>query len=167
MALMFTELVLASDLPTIQKIQAVSNTEANHTPRTIASLVETANRGDLLVVRIADEIIGWGIRENLTENLKEVGLMFIQPKYRSAAAFNLLARALSETPEALVLASYDPALIRHSVVEYGFREVSLITVILRSRGKFLTKRINSASRRAVAAHVQKAKPRFALRESLK
>lgn len=165
MAQIATALLPATALEVISEIYKTSLVEPNHTPRSIESLTATAARGDLVILEQNGTLAGWGIREDLTRELKEVGLMFIKPEFRSASTFIALARELSNVPVALILATYDEALIRQAVLEFGFREATLLQVILRSRGRFLTKRLNRTSRRAVAEHTRNAKPLFAIRES--
>jgi hypothetical protein len=62
-----------------------------------------------------------------------------------------------------VLATYDQALIRQAVLEFNFREAGLFEVIIRSRGKFITKRFARGSRKAVKEHRSQGKALFAIR----
>jgi hypothetical protein len=153
-----TEVLLA-----VPEIYATSVSHPNLTPRTLDQLKAIASRGDIVLIKANEDLIGWGIREVLTKNLKEVGLMFIKPEFRTASAFAALARGLAADSGGLVLASYDPSLIRHAVLEFGFREANLIQVIIKSRGRFLAKRLSKDSRRAVAGHLKSSKPLFAIR----
>jgi hypothetical protein len=167
MALIATTALGDSIEAVLAEIHKTSTTEKNLTPRSIESLKVTASQGDLILLKADEALAGWGIREQLQPGLKEVGLMFIKPEYRSALSFIVLARALSNTPDALILATYDPALIRQSVLKFGFREISLFQVVLKSGGKFITKRLNRSSRAAVSEHTRRAKPLFSFREKIK
>jgi hypothetical protein len=137
--------------------------DPNLTPRSLETLGEIANKGDLVLIKVDDKVAGWGIREVLTKNFKEIGMMFIKPEYRSPGAFIALARGLADDPSSMVLATYDKALIRQAVLEFNFREVGLLEVIIRSRGRFITKRLTKASREAVTEHRSQGKALFAIR----
>lgn len=150
-------------------LEEIHNTvlaENSLTPRSVESLRAVAQAGDLVILKNDNQLVGWGIREELRPGLKEVGLMFIKPEFRSAASFILLARELANVSDGLILATYDAALIRQAVIEFGFREASLMQVIIASRGRFVTKRLNSSSRSAVAQHTKTGKPLFATRDGV-
>jgi len=150
-------------------LEEIHNTvlaENSLTPRSVESLRAVAQAGDLVILKNDNQLVGWGIREELRPGLKEVGLMFIKPEFRSAASFILLARELANVPDGLILATYDAALIRQAVIEFGFREASLLPVIIASRGRFVTKRLNRSSRTAVAQHTKTGKPLFAIRDGV-
>lgn len=163
MALVATPVLEGSIQEILEEIQHTSLIETKLTPRSAESLQLVAHAGDLVILRHENQLVGWGIREELRPGLKEVGLMFIKPDFRSASSFILLARELANVPDALILATYDAALIRQAIIEFGFREASLFQVIVASRGSFVTKRLNRASRTAVAQHTKSAKPLFAIR----
>lgn len=135
----------------------------NLTPRSLEALLDIAEKGDLVLIKVDNQVAGWGIREVLTKKFKEIGMMFIKPEYRSPSAFIALARGLADDRSAMVLATYDKALIRQAVLEFHFREAGLLEVIIRSRGRFITKRLSPASRRAVAEHRSQGKAMFAIR----
>ena len=147
----------------VTEIYETSVSHPNLTPRSLEELKAIAMRGDIVLIKANETLIGWGIREVLTKTLKEVGLMFIKPEFRSASAFSALAKGLAEDPGELILATYDPSLIRHAVLEFGFKEANLVQVVIKSRGRFLAKRLSKDSRRAVAGHLKEFKPLFAIR----
>jgi hypothetical protein len=147
----------------LPEIYEIGFSDPNLTPRSLATLGKLASQGDLVLIKVDNKVAGWGIREALTKNLKEIGMMFIKPEYRSPSAFITLARALAADPTAMVLATYDKALIRQAVLEFNFREVGLLTVVIRSRGRFITKRLTRSSRKAVVEHRSQGEALFAIR----
>lgn len=149
----------------VSEIMETASTEPGLTPRPFAELRAAATRGDIVVLRHDGDLIGWALREVLRPGLLEIGLMYVKPAHRSPTAFIRLARALADVPEALVLATYDPAMVRLAVREFGFRETTLRQVIAKSRGRFLLKRLSAPSRRAVRDHTRVARPLFAIREA--
>jgi len=163
MALVATPVLEGAIENILEEIHTTVLAENSLTPRSVESLRAAAQAGDLVILNNDNQLVGWGIREELRPGLKEVGLMFIKPEFRSAASFILLARELANVSDGLILATYDAALIRQAVIEFGFREASLMQVIIASRGRFVTKRLNSSSRAAVAQHAKTAKPLFAIR----
>jgi hypothetical protein len=163
MALVATPVLEGAIENILEEIHTTALAENSLTPRSVESLRAAAQAGDLVILKNDNQLVGWGIREELRPGLKEVGLMFINPEFRSAASFILLARELANVRDSLILATYDAALIRQAVIEFGFREASLMQVIIASRGRFVTKRLNSSSRAAVAQHTKTAKPLFAIR----
>jgi len=144
----------------LAEIARFAATEPALTPRPIEDLRAAASRGNIVVLRH-----GWAVREVLRPGLAEIGMMYIKPAFRTPAAFIRLARELTNVPEALILATYDSALLRLAVLEFGFREASLGQVIMRSRGRFLVKRLSAESRRAVREHTRTARPLCAIREA--
>ena len=164
MALVATALSAAADnVATIQEICDRSASESSLTPRSLETLRAVANSGDLIVLLNDGSLAGWAIRERLTPKVKEVGLMFVKPEFRSPTAFALLAREVTNDPAELLFATYEPALIRFVIAELGFRASSLWQLTLRSRGRFITKRLSRETRAAVAEHTRTAKPLFAIR----
>lgn len=149
----------------LAEIARFAATEPALTPRPFEDLRAAASRGNVVVLRHDGGLIGWGVREVLRPGLTEIGMMFIKPAFRTPAAFIRLARELANVPEALILATYDSALVRLAVLEFGFREASLGQVIVRSRGRFLVKRLSAESRRAVREHTRTARPLCAIREA--
>ena len=137
--------------------------EPGLTPRSRRALRKVANSGDLILLWSEGNLAGWGVRERLAPGVKEVGLMFVKPEFRSAVAFAELARELTTDRATLVMASYDPALIRYVVAKLGFRKATLGNVALRSWGGFITKRLSKTARTAVRRHTGQAKPLFAIR----
>ena len=147
----------------LPEIHEMGFRDPNLTPRSLEALDEIVAKGDLVLIKSNNQVAGWGIREELTKNFKEIGMMFIKPEYRSPSSFIALARGLANDPCAMVLATYDQALIRQAVLEFNFREAGLLEVIIRSRGKFITKRLARASRKAVKEHRSQGKALFAIR----
>lgn len=164
MALSVTSTVNVREIESILRdISSTAITEPGLTPRPIAVLRAAAVRNDLVVLLADGVLAGWGVRETLCPGLKEIGLLYVKPAFRSPSAFMLLARELAETPDALVLATYDPALLRLAITEFDFRPATLGRVVVQSSGKFITKRLTRASRRAVREHTREATPLFAIR----
>ena len=149
----------------LAEIARTAVTEPELTPRPIEDLRVAASRGNVVLLRHDGELIGWAVREVLRPGLFEIGMLYITPTFRTPAAFICLARELANVPEALILATYDPALVRLAVLEFGFREASLGEVIIRSHGRFLSKRLSAESRRAVREHTRNARPLCAIRET--
>ena len=147
----------------IQEIGRLTSTSDDLTPRSEAALRAVAKNGDLIALYNDGTLAGWGIRERLCPGVKEVGLMFIKPEFRSATAFAALTDALGNDDSTLVIATYDPALIRNLIAKHGFKTSTLAKVAWISRGRFITKRLSRETRQAVASHTAKAKPLFAVR----
>ncbi|MEO0024706.1 MAG: hypothetical protein RL196_1147 [Actinomycetota bacterium] len=137
--------------------------EPGLTPRSRRALQKVANSGDLILLWSEGNLAGWGVRERLAPSVKEVGLMFVKPEFRGAVAFAELARELTNDRATLIMASYDPALIRYVVAKCAFQRASLGDVALRSWGRFITKRLSKTARTAVRQHTSLAKPQFAIR----
>lgn len=147
----------------VMDIAATALSEPGLTPRPIAEISAAAARGDLVVLHDDNVVAGWGVRETLRPGLKEIGLLYVKPTFRSPSAFMLLARELAAAPDALVLATYEPALVRLAITEFEFGPATLGQVVAKSRGQFLVKRLSRDSRRAVRDHTRNAKPLFAIR----
>lgn len=161
-----TSIIHPADVDNVlAEIARTAVTERELTPRPIEDLRAAASRGNIVLLRHDGELIGWAVREVLRPGLSEIGMLFITPAFRTPAAFIRLARELANVPEALILATYDTALVRLAVLEFGFREASLGEVIIRSRGRFLTKRLSAESRLAVREHTRHARPLCAIREA--
>lgn len=146
----------------ISEIERISQEEKTLTPRGVRKLEELANSGNLAQITQDELLIGWAVVEPLTSNYAEVGLVYIKPQYRSAEVFNQLMKLLATRPERMILATYDASLIRYVKHAWKAKQVSLLQVILLSRGKFITKRLDKQSRKAIRQKLEADKPLYAI-----
>ncbi|MFM8927300.1 MAG: hypothetical protein ACKOFA_03765 [Rhodoluna sp.] len=149
-------------LDLVKEISRVSNQQSELTPRSQKSLAQAALKGNLAQIYESEKLIGWALVEPLTKNLAEIGLVYIDPKFRSASTFNLLMKLVASRPERMLLATYDKDLIRYVRTVWRAKEITLWKAITLSRGKFLGKRMNLASLRAIGRKVKRSKPLIAV-----
>ncbi len=150
---------------TIDEIERMSLASKELTPRSRARLERAARQGNLVVAFSADTLAGWGIREPVSRNTSELGMTFVKPEYRDTDAFELLARELTNTKRKLVMATYRKDLQQYTIDHLGFKPSDLFEVIKVSRGGFLLKRMNPASRRSIQHRMRDSKPLFAIRDA--
>lgn len=163
MALTATFKVPSAELPAIVKeIFEVSSAQAELTPRSIERLTALAQAETLALVYQDQKLIGWAAIERLTKNLSEIGMVYIKPEYRSPEAFNALMQLVAARKDNYLLATYDQALIRYVKNAWQAKETNLFGAILRSHGKFLTKRMNSESRKSINKRLKHSKPSYAI-----
>lgn len=146
----------------VQEIFQISSKQPELTPRNIETLIELANGGGLALVFVSDELAGWAAVEPLTDNLCEVGMVYVKPEFRSAEVFTALMNLVASRKERMLLASYDPALIRYVQTVWNAKKTNLLGAVIASRGRFITKRLNSSSRKAIQRKMQTGKPLFAI-----
>lgn len=145
---------------TVAEIYNTSLVQPELTPRSKEELLALARGGNLAQVYVDGKLAGWGAFEPLIKNVHEVGLVYIKPEYRTTEVFNALMHVIGVRPEDKVAASYDPAYIRYVVRAWGGKYSSLAEVTWRSRGKFLTKRMNAASRKSIQNRMKDSKPKY-------
>ena len=146
----------------IQEIFTTSQKQPELTPRSPEILRDLVKNENLAVIYVDGELAGWAACEPLTANVAEVGMVYIKPEFRSAAVFNELMQLISSRPEKMLLATYDRALIRYVVRVWKAKQINLLAAIILSRGKLITKRLNSDSRKAIRSKLQKSKPLYAI-----
>jgi hypothetical protein len=146
----------------IQEIFNTSQDQSELTPRSISVLRDLAQRQALAVVFVDQVLAGWAAVEPLARNLSEVGMVYVKPEFRGAAVFNKLMQVIAARPERMLLATYDKSLIRYVVSAWQAKQTNLFGAIVLSRGKFLTKRLNAASGKAIRNKLQKSKPLYAI-----
>ena len=146
----------------IAEILQVSQSQVELTPRNRTVLENSAKAGNLAQLYSDKQLIGWALIEPLTRNLAEVGLVFIYPEFRSAGSFNVLMKLIASRPERMLLATYDQNLIRYVCQAWEAKRLNLFQVAFISRGRFITKRLNRASLRAIGDKVKKNKPLYAV-----
>lgn len=146
----------------VKEIFTTSDSQPELTPRSAELLEKLAHAGNLAVIYVDDQLAGWAAVEPLTRKVAEVGLVYVKPEFRSAAVFQELMKLVAARPEKMLLATYDPALIRYVVGVWKAKPISLFGAILVSHGKFLTKRLDAESRKAIRNKLQKGKPLFAI-----
>lgn len=146
----------------INEIAETSARAPELTPRSIPLLRKLAGQRNLAVITRGELLVGWAAVEPLTKNLCEIGLVYVKPEYRRTGAFHQLMNLVASRKEKMLLATYDPALIRYVVRNWRAEQVGLISAIMQSRGKFISKRLNSASRKAVRSKLKKGKPLYAI-----
>ena len=163
MAITATFKIDSAKIPAIVKeIFEVSSAQAELTPRSIEQLTELAKAETLALVYQDQELIGWAAIEKLTNNLSEIGMVYLKPEYRSAEGFNALMQLVAARKDNYLLATYDQALIRYVKSAWQAKETNLFGAILRSNGKFLTKRLNSESRKSIKKRLKHSKPSYAI-----
>ncbi len=148
----------------VQAIYRATSELAELTPRSHETLEELAKGNRLAVIRVDGKLAGWAAVEPLTRNLSELGMVFVKPEYRGAESFDALIREVAKRSERILLATYNPALIRYAMRAWKGREIGLGTAIVLSRGKFLTKRLGASSRKSIQARLKTSRPRYALIE---
>jgi hypothetical protein len=146
----------------VTEIFEVTSKLAELTPRSLDTLTELAKTNALAVVYQGAEIIGWAAVEQLTNTLSEIGMVYIKPEFRSAESFNALMQLVSKRKDNYLLATYDQALIRYVKTVWNAKETNLFGAVIRSRGKFLTKRMNAASRASISSRMKTSKPSYAI-----
>lgn len=146
----------------LAEIERESAASAELTPRSRETLERLAEAGDLVVAFEDGVLAGWGIREPLAPGLKELGMVFVKPQFRSAGVFAPLAHRLVEAGFNYVVATYNPAMVRFVQREFGFVPTTLGHVIRRSRGRFLTKRFDRRSRHSIGRRIARSTPLYAI-----
>jgi len=163
MAITATFEIEPTKLPTVVKeIFLVTSAQAELTPRSVEKLTALAKANTLAVVYMENMLIGWAAVEKLTKNLSEIGMVFIKPEHRSAEVFNALMQLVAKRKDTYLLATYDQSLIRYVKTVWNAKETNLLGAIVRSKGKFLTKRLNSESRRSIKTRLKETKPSYAI-----
>jgi hypothetical protein len=137
---------------------------AELTPRTLKTLEHLAEVNRLAIIKVDGELAGWAAVEQLTRNLSELGMVYVKPAFRCAEAFGALIREVAKHDEPILLATYNPALIRYATKAWNGREIGLAAAIKLSHGKFLTKRLGASSRKSIKSRIKTSKPRYALIE---
>jgi hypothetical protein len=163
MAITATFEIEPTKLPAVVKeIFEVTSAQPELTPRSVEKLAELAKANTLAVVYKDNSLIGWAAVEKLTRGLSEIGMVYIKPEYRSAEAFNALMQLVAKRKDTYLLATYDQALIRYVKTVWNAKETNLLGAIVKSKGKFLTKRLNSESRKAIKTRLKETKPSYAI-----
>ncbi len=163
MAITATFQITPAKLPqVVQEIFEVTSSQAELTPRSVEKLTELAKANTLAVVYDGDLLIGWAAVEKLTKNLSEIGMVYLKPEFRSAEAFNALMQLVARRKDTYLLATYDQSLIRYVKTVWNAKETNLLGAIIRSKGKFITKRLNSESRKAIKTRLKETKPSYAI-----
>lgn len=146
----------------IDEIYKVSLVQPELTPRSKEKLEELARNLNLALVYQNEQLVGWALIEPVGKNLVEVGMLFIKPEARSAAAFADLMSLIAKRREKVIIASYDQKLIRYLVRSWKAKQISLLQVIWLTRGRFILKRLDRNSRTAISRKVKSRKPLYAL-----
>jgi len=163
MAITATFEIEPTKLPAVVKeIFEVTSAQAELTPRSVEKLTALAKANTLAVVYKDKSLIGWAAVEKLTNNLSEIGMVFIKPEHRSAEVFNALMQLVAKRKDTYLLATYDQSLIRYVKTVWNAKETNLLGAIVRSKGKFLNKRLNSESRRSIKSRLKETKPSYAI-----
>jgi len=100
--------------------------------------------------------------EPLSRNLSELGLAFVKPEFRGTGVLRELLQLTAMRRERIIYATYNRDLLDYSISSWGCTELKLWQVVLLSRGRFITKRLDSTTRSAVKSHLGKRKPLFAI-----
>jgi hypothetical protein len=132
------------------------------TPRSRETLVDALADGRLVMAFVDGELAGWGLREPLGRNLVELGLTYTKPQFRSEPVLRGVAELLVAPGNSCVLATYEPRIIAYMVRRFGFRQCTLGEIVRRSRGRFLFKRFDRASRAAIRSRLKHRTPHYAI-----
>lgn len=144
----------------LAEIEQIVSQRADLTPRSRKTLDQLATQNRIAFLLEGKNLAGWALIEELKPNLSELGMAYIKPEHRGPSAFHALCRLLSTQDERLVLATYDDALISYAKTVWRWKEKSLWQVVLLSRGKFITKRLDRSSRSSIQERMKTKKPRF-------
>lgn len=144
----------------LDEIEQILSQRADLTPRSRKTLDQLATQNRIAFLLEGKNLAGWALIEELIPNLSELGMAYIKPEHRGPSAFHALCRLLSTQDERLVLATYDDALISYAKTVWRWKEKSLWQVVLLSRGKFITKRLDRSSRSSIQERMKTKKPRF-------
>jgi len=148
----------------VEEISYTSELEEKLTPRTKKSLYKRLNRRELVLVLDDNDLAAWGVVEPLGKNWFELGMTYVKPEYRATEAFQLLARELVLRKDSVLFATYDRKLFDYVQREFGFRESSLSEVLQLSGNRFLLKRLNLDSIKAIRSRLATSKPIYAVLE---
>jgi hypothetical protein len=135
------------------------------TPRSRESLERLARDGNIVIVRVDDELAGWGVREPLGRGVFELGMTYVRPTFRATDAFRRLAAEMVSATDEYLVATYKPELVDFLVREHGFRRSGLVEFVWRSRGSFITKRLDRASCTAVRDHASTGRALYVIRDA--
>ena len=164
MAISFTN-VLTPELERsiINEIIQTSESHANEvTPRSRLALESAVRNNNLYLAFSGSNLIGWAIAEPLTKRVTELGMAYVKPEFRKERVLHGLLGKVAERPEQILIATYNDGLLEYAKATWNCQEITLLQVALKTRGKFITKRLNSETRKHVNAHLRAGKPRFAI-----
>lgn len=130
------------------------------TPRSEETLFALAASNRLITAYQDGVLIGWAVVEKLAKNVSELGMAYVKPEFRRTGVLHKMLEQASNRPELLIIASYSEELIEYGVQHWGARKVKLWQVVLASRGRFITKRLNAKTRTTVNQHLSESKPLF-------
>lgn len=149
----------------LEKIFEITSAEPRLTPRSLEKLKRLARDKNVLVAYVDGQLSGWAIREPLGGKVYELGLFYVMPQFRSEDVFSHLCPALLSRSGTYIFATYNARLMNLAKQKFGFRETKLVELALKSRGRFITKRLDAESRRSVKEKMRDEKPILAIREA--
>ena len=132
------------------------------TPRSRETLESLLDLDNLYVALDGETLLGWVVVEPLTKRVSELGMAYVKPEFRGQAVLEQILSVIASRPERIVLATYNQGLLDYAISAWNCREVSLLRVVLVSRGRFISKRLNKSTRSHVSQHLSMGKPKFAL-----
>lgn len=122
------------------------------TPRSIKEL----QKNDIAIAMDGNIIVGWLIREKLTNNVYEIGGAYVKPRYRKRMIFSRMFESLTSEPHySYLLATYSVHVAEYVRNKQNFKPVSLIQIAKITKARFITKRIKYSVR--VMDHLSNAK----------
>ena len=149
----------------LEEIYEISQSELGLTPRKLQTLKLLARDGHVIAAFKGDELVAWALREPLTKNCYELGMFFVKPKHRGLEVFLQICPALVTREGSYIFATYNQKLLDYAIKDWGFREATIAQVTLKSRGKFITKRLDKETRASVSRKMKQAKPLLAIRDA--
>lgn len=157
-----TELPAETAANTLSEIHAISTATAELTPRSMAVLERALADGRLVIGFVDGTLAGWGLKEPLGRGVFELGMAYTKPEFRGFPVFVGVTQRLVAPGSTYVFATYDPKAVAYMRRRFGFRETTLGEVVRRSRGRFLLKRLDRASRRSIASRIATLTPKYAI-----
>jgi len=147
----------------VEEIVRVTNDHSDElTPRSAETLMQLLAEQRLCLIFSGEVLAGWAVIEPLTKRLSELGMAYVKPEFRGVGVLRELLQLTAMRSERIVYATYSRELLDYSVASWGCTELKLWQVVLLSRGKFITKRLDRKTRATVRAHLDKRKPLFAI-----
>jgi GNAT superfamily N-acetyltransferase len=136
------------------------------TPRSLKRLREVARRGLLVVARDGRRgIVGWLVCEPLWGRVYELGMAYIDERYRGRGILSRMVGRAVAGGGIYVFATFDRKILDMACREHGFRECGLGRVVGVSRGRFVVRRLMGWRKvRAVGRHLAKRRAFYGVRE---
>ena len=148
----------------LNQIYQVCRTDSNLSPRSKEELVNTYNKGRLLIALDNSFVVGWLLRIPHNQKFQELAAGYVIESYRSKGVFGeLLKEAFKYAPVSSIV-TFNYPFADYLLNKFGFRKSSLWEAFKLSNGKFLVHRFNINRLKAIKKHYQTSKPIYTLYE---